>query len=352
MLHSEFKLNDRKFASSKALIEYASELATSNIKDDVSLGLFLEEWLNDEDFIQVSTSGSTGVPKIISLQKEQVLNSAKATVKYFNLFENTKALLCLSSEYIAGKMMLVRAMVAGWHLHTILPEKNPLKDVQNHYDFTAMVPYQVYHSLGDLHKVNKIIIGGGSIPANLEKQLQQINTLAYGTYGMTETISHIAMRQINGSERSLNFSALPNVTFSQNSKGCLKIHAPKISEEIVETNDVVELLSPTSFRFLGRIDNVINSGGIKIHPEEVETKLSLHIELPFFIASERDEALGQKLILVVESEMNLKLKDFSTAFEGLSSYEKPKKLYILPRFLYTDTEKIKRSEIMKIVENM
>jgi O-succinylbenzoic acid--CoA ligase len=350
-MHPGFKLNDRNFASSKELKKYACQLAASDNNEDASIGLFLQEWLNDEDFIQVSTSGSTGVPKIISLQKKHVLNSAKATVKYFNLFENTQALLCLSSEYIAGKMMLVRAMEAGWNLHTVHPGKNPLKDVQARYDFTAMVPYQIFHSLGDLHKVKKIIIGGGSIPANLERQLQQINTLAFGTYGMTETISHIAMRQINGGERSIHFSALPNVTFSQNFNGCLKIHAPMIAEEIVETNDVVALLSSTSFSFLGRIDNVINSGGIKIHPEEVETKLSLHIKIPFFIASEKDEALGEKVILVVESEMNLKLKNFSTAFEGLSSYEKPKELYILPQFIYTETDKIKRSAIMKLIEN-
>lgn len=350
-MHSKFKLNDRKFASSQALIEYASEMAIAENNEDASIGRFLMEWLNEEDSIQVSTSGSTGIPKIISIQKEQVLSSARATVKYFDLLESTKALLCLSAEYIAGKMMLVRALEAGWDLHTVHPGKNPLGDIQAHFDFTAMVPYQVFHSLENLHKVRKIIVGGGSIPANLEKQLQQIDTLAFGTYGMTETISHIAMRQINGSKKSIYFSALPDVKFSQNSDGCLKIHAPRISEKIVETNDVVELLSPTSFRFLGRIDNVINSGGIKIHPEEVEARLSLHIKEPFFIASEKDDAFGEKLILVVESQKNLKLDDFSTAFEGISSYERPKKLYILPYFLYTETDKIKRSAIMRIIKN-
>ena len=342
-------MNDRKFDSPEELKSYASELTINGNEEDTSIGQFILEWLDEKDFIEVKTSGSTGVPKIISLQKKHVLNSAKATVNYFNLFENTKALLCLPSQYIAGKMMLVRAMMAGWDLHTVHPGKSPLKNIETNFDFTAMVPYQVFHSLEDLHKVKKIIIGGGSIPAKLEKQLQNEETLAFATYGMTETISHIAVRQINGKENSNLFSALSKVKFSQTSNGCLKINAPEISEEVVITNDIVKLLSPTSFKFLGRIDNVINSGGVKIHPEELEKKLSLHIEIPFFISSEKDDAFGEQVILIVESTDTLQLKNFSKAFETLSSYERPKKLYIVSKFLYTETDKIRRSAVKKIL---
>lgn len=349
LLHPKFKLNGKAFISSSALKEHASELAKKEKKEDIAIGQFILEWLDNNDFIKVKTSGSTGVPKIVPLQKKHVFNSANATVDYFDLFENTKALLCLSSEYIAGKMMLVRGMIAGWDLHTVEPGKDPLKNVKSAFDFTAMVPYQVFHSLDDLHKVKKIIIGGGAIPEKLENQLQQKETLAFATYGMTETISHIAVRQVNGVESSNLFSALPQVNFSQTSNGCLKINAPEISSEVIETNDVVELLSPTSFRFLGRIDNVINSGGLKIHPEELEKKLSLHIKHPFFIASEKDETLGERVILVVEDNEPLHLKDFTKAFEGLSLYERPKKLYVVPQFLYTETEKIRRSAVMKML---
>ena len=349
-MDSNFRLNGENFLNSEELKNYASELTKTENEEAISIGQFISEWLDDNDFIEVKTSGSTGVPKVISLQKKHVVNSAKATINYFNLFENTKALLCLPSEYIAGKMMLARAMLAGWDLHTVDPGKNPLRNIDTDFDFTAMVPYQVFHSLEDLYKVKKIIIGGGSIPAKLEKQLQQIETLAYATYGMTETISHIAVRQINGKEKSNLFSGLPNVKFSQTSNGCLEINAPKISEEVVITNDVVELLSPTSFKFLGRMDNVINSGGIKIHPEEVEKKLSLQIEIPFFIASEENDTLGEQVILIIESKEALQLKDFSKAFEVLSSYEKPKKLYVVSQFLYTETDKVKRTAVLKILK--
>src|SRR5690606_22543294 len=143
------------------------------------------------------------------------------------------------------------------------------------------------------------------------------------------------------------FTALPKVIFSQNEENCLQIHAPEISKETVVTNDVVELLSKTSFKFLGRIDNVINTGGVKVHPEVVEEKLSLHINQPFFIASEKDEALGERIILIIEGEKQLQLEDFSEAFEMLSVYEKPKKIFSAAQFIYTETEKIKRAEVLK-----
>jgi O-succinylbenzoic acid--CoA ligase len=146
------------------------------------------------------------------------------------------------------------------------------------------------------------------------------------------------------------FSALPEVNFSQNESNCLQIYAPEISEEIVATNDVVELISPTSFKFLGRIDHVINTGGVKVHPEAVEEKLSLHITKPFFIASEKDDALGEKVILIIESEKQMQLKDFSEVFELLSGYEKPKKIYTSSQFVYTKTGKVKRMATIEIIK--
>lgn len=350
LLHPKFKLNGEAFPSAEALNERAKQLLEKGKDDEISIGKFILEWLDENDFIIVKTSGSTGIPKEIKLQKEHVFNSAIATVTYFDLGENTKALLCLPSEYIAGKMMLVRAMIAGWDLHTRAPEKNPLENIDANFHFTAMVPYQVFHSLGDLHKVKKLIIGGGGVPRKLEEELQKCETQVFATYGMTETISHIAVRPLNGKEKSMVFSALPKVNFSQNENGCLQIHAPEISEETVSTNDVVELISPTSFKFLGRIDNVINTGGVKVHPEIVEEKLSAQLNQPFFIASEKDEALGERIILIIESDKQLQLEDYSEAFETLSTYEKPKKIYSISHFIYTETGKVKRAEILKNIK--
>lgn len=347
MLHPDFKLNGKAFPSSEGLKNHALQLAESGKNDEAAIGKFIVEWLDSNEFIIVKTSGSTGKPKPIKLQKEHVRNSALATIAYFELNKGTKALLCLPSEYIAGKMMLVRAMTAGWDLYTTAPEKNPLKEFSDDFDFTAMVPYQVYHSLSELHKVNKLIIGGGAVSTELEDQLRQLNTSVFATYGMTETISHIAIRPLNGKKRASIFEALPRVKFSQNENSCLQIHAPTISAATVITNDVVELLSDTSFRLLGRIDNVINTGGVKVHPELVEEKLAAHLEQPFFIASEKDEVLGERVILVIESQTQLALNDFSHAFEVLSTYEKPKKVLTTPEFSYTETGKIRRAEVLK-----
>lgn len=335
----------------ETLKEYANILIEKANDDEVAIGTFILEWLDADVFICVKTSGSTGAPKEIQLRKKNVYNSAFATVTYFNLLEGTKALLCMPSEYIAGKMMLVRAMIAGWDLHTRAPKKNPLANCNENYDFTAMVPYQVFHSLSDLYKVKKLIVGGGAVPWKLEEQLQSLSTNIFATYGMTETISHIAVRPINGKEKSVVFSALPNVVFSQTENTCLQIHASEISEKTVETNDVVELISSTSFKFLGRIDNVINTGGVKVHPEAVEEKLSRHINQAFFVASEEDSALGERVILIVESKKKLQLDHYFEVFEALSTYQKPKKIYSTPQFVYTETGKVKRAETLKKIFN-
>ena len=350
LLHPKFRLNGETFPTAVVLRTRAQILAESGNNDERAIGIFILEWLDENDFITVKTSGSTGIPKNITLQKKQVFNSADATVTYFNLKENSRVLLCLSAEYIAGKMMLVRGMIAGWDLYTVSPDKNPLQNIKDTLDFTAMVPYQVFHSLVDLNKVKKLIIGGGAISSALEQQLQKQNVEVFATYGMTETISHIAIRPINGNSRSTIFSALPNVSFSQTENNCLEIHAFEISEETVITNDVVDLLSPTSFKFLGRIDNIINTGGIKVHPENIEAKLSLQIKIPFFIASEKHDALGESVILVLETSKLHYLEDFSKAFQEINSYEKPWKIYNLPKFIYTETGKIKRDATLGLID--
>lgn len=348
MIHPEFRINDQSFSSPDEVIRYASHLSKREGEEEI-VGKFISEWLSPKNFIEVQTSGSTGKPKLIQLPKNRVINSAKATNAFFGLGKGTKALLCLSAAYIAGKMMLVRAMIGGWNLCTVNPGQNPLENLTAEFDFTAMVPYQVMHSLKDLYKVKKIIIGGGVISPELERKLQSEPTIAYATYGMTETISHIAVRQVNGKEKSDFYTALPDVAFSQTPEGCLMISAPHITEDILETNDVVRLISSTEFEFLGRKDHVINSGGVKIFPEEIEKVIGWHIDKNFFIAAEKDAFLGEKVILVIENENPLPEKTLSEAFESLKPYLKPKEVYYLSNFSYTETGKIRRQETLNLL---
>ena len=347
-IHSKFQLNGLSFEGAEEILNFAEGLQEQGDDFEISMANFLEEWLNFETYIFVKTSGSTGSPKKIKLSKNQMIESAKATGTYFKVGEGTKALLCLSADYIAGKMMLVRAMVLGWDLHVVAPEKDALVQYDNPYDFVAVVPYQLHYSLKALEKIKKIIIGGGAISESLESALQLSEVEAFATYGMTETITHVAARRINGFAKSESFHALPDVKFSTDERGCLVISAPKISEEVVQTNDLVTLISPTSFIWIGRADFVINTGGVKIHPEEVERKLESLLKIPFIISSETDEILGEKVVLVVESKGDEK-PDYSQIFSFLLPYERPKKVYTLSQFPYTETGKIKRKQIQEVI---
>ena len=332
-------------------MEFATRLEAEGDDHEISAGRFIRMWLGDAPTIEVQTSGSTGTPKTILLEKEKMIYSAKATGTYFKVGEGTSALLCLSADYIAGMMMLVRAMVMGWDLHVVAPERDALVQYDNPYDFVAMVPYQVMHSMHALDKVKKLIIGGGPVSRELETMLQEVSTEAFATYGMTETISHIAVRRLNGAGRSREFTALPDVELSLDERECLVIDAPGVSDEKVITNDIVDLKSARSFVWLGRYDYVINSGGIKVHPEKVEEKLQDSIKFPFIIASAIDKEWGEQVILVVESVEDSELPDFTQYFSVLEKYERPKRIYTVSRFPYTKTGKIKRKDVLQMLKN-
>ncbi|GHC62599.1 AMP-binding protein [Ulvibacter litoralis] len=349
-LHPSFTLNGLQYDTVEDLLRIAEELQEEGEDFEVSIGQFIQKWLNNKDSIKVKTSGSTGKPKKIKILKKNMINSAKATGAYFDLGEKTSALLCLSAEYIGGKMMLVRAMTLGWNLHVVAPVKDALTQYDNDYDFVAMVPYQLYHSLDDLKKVKKMIVGGGAVSEELIEQIKDVPTEVFATYGMTETISHIAVKRLNGPNKSDRYTALPNVNFTTDGRECLAIYAPDIIDDIVITNDLVDLKSDTEFVWLGRYDNVINSGGVKIHPEKVEAKLNTFISLPFIIASEEDEQLGQRVILIIETDQKKTLPNYSEAFTFLENYERPKKIYTLSKFPYTKTEKIKRGDILEVLK--
>ena len=349
--HKNFKLSGASFSSEEELLAFSKNISSS-------VTSFLTDWFNEKDFVIVQTSGSTGKPKLIQLQKEFMKNSAFATGVFFDLKENTTALLCLSTDYIAGKMMLVRALTLGWQLDVVAPDSSPLKGVGKRYDFSAMVPLQLRNSLNELHKIKQLIVGGGVVSSDLIVAIQNISTKVFATYGMTETITHIAVKKLNNlslraESRSL-YETLPNVLISQDDRNCLIIEAPKVTSEIITTNDVVKLVSKTEFEWLGRYDNVINSGGIKLHPEKIEEKLSEIIEQRFFVSGVKDEVLGEKLILIIEDVTSSGVESFLLSKIKkevlLSKFEIPKEIYFLPQFIETETKKIQRKKTLDLIE--
>lgn len=340
-IHKKFQLNKTSFDNTKDLLEFA-ENSSSLIFS------FLSDFLSDSEFITVQTSGSTGKPKPIEIKKEFMINSALATGEFFDLKENTSALLCMNPSFIAGKMMLVRAMVLGWQLDVVSPRSNPLERLKKQYDFCAMVPMQVYYSFDDLDKIKKLLIGGGVIPKAFESKLQTIKTKVFASFGMTETITHIAVKRVNG-ESEKSYTVLSNVNISKDSRGCLVINAPKVSNNTIITNDLVKLISDTNFQWLGRFDNIINSGGIKLIPEQIEGKLAEIISDRFFVAGIKDAVLGEKLILIVEAKQNSKLKIQDLKLKTLSKYETPKEIYFVEKFVETDTKKIQRKKTLDLL---
>ena len=288
---------------------------------------FLSEWNNGSDRVLVHTSGSTGKPKPMMVEKKRMLNSARITCDFLGLKPGDSALLCMSLDYIAGKMVVVRSIERHLHLISVSPSGHPLKnidlkdvngkDVNGEITFAAMVPMQVYNTLQvpeereRLTHIRHLIIGGGAIDASLEKELQALpgNIAIWSTYGMTETLSHIALRRINGAEASEWYQPFDSVKISQTEEGCLVIDAPLVCSETLVTNDIVEIESyiynkveKLRFRIKGRKDNVICSGGIKIQIEEVEALLKPHLEKPFMLAKKKDEKFGEIAVLLTEDE--------------------------------------------------
>ena len=271
-----------------------------------------------------------------------MVNSALATGDHFGVAIGDKALHCLNANFIAGKMMLVRAMILGLEIDLVPPQGNVLAACDKTYDFAAMVPLQVEQAFEDLDKVKILLIGGAPSSVQLKEKLKQRNTQCFETYGMTETVTHIASRKINGN--SPLFSPLPGVKLSTDERGCMVIDVPYLTEEKIVTNDLVALDKDQRFLLKGRIDNVINSGGIKVIPEEVEAKIAPYITQPFFIGAIADKTLGQKVILVLEGETSAELLSKLSTIEGLSKYELPKEIYSLALFKRTPNGKVMRQQ--------
>lgn len=302
---------------------------------------FIQHWFDESEYIQAQTSGSTGTPKPILLPKSAMKLSAQLTGEFFNLQQNESALLCLPVNFIAGKMMVVRAIELGLKLHCVEPKSQINLEDFPMLDFVPMTPMQVQNSLESLSKIKTLLIGGAPLSDSLRNELLKQDTKSYESYGMTETITHIGLKTI--SEEF--FTVLNQINIRKDERDCLVIKTPYFEEEII-TNDVVEIISKNQFKWLGRIDNVINSGGIKLFPEQIENKLKPHIQKEFVISSIPDETFGQKLILIVESSAEIQI-DFHTT--DLNKYEIPKEIFYLPEFPRTESGKLKRAEILKAI---
>lgn len=323
--------------------------------------LFISDWLGEKTDFLLHTSGSTGIPKDVVISRAQMTASAEMTAKALELKEGYHALLCLSPAYIAGKMMLVRCFVTGMKIIAVTPSGNPLVNigVDQKIDFAALVPLQVHNILHSfqatlLDRITTVIIGGGSLDDESCEMLQPFAARVYATYGMTETVSHIALRPLNGTNKSDEFTVLPGIQIEQDDRGCLTIDWNILPSTVV-TNDIVELAGKKTFRWLGRWDNVINTGGLKVIPETLESVIgkifrTLKIDHHFFITSATDKKLGNKIQLIIEGDVpTVMLENLKSSLDhSLKKHEVPREIIHIKRFKFTDTGKINRKSTLNL----
>lgn len=332
----------------------------------LSLEEFLSEWRSESPYVEVKTSGSTGEPKRMMVEKRRMMNSARITCDFLGLKPGDKALLCMSLDYIAGKMMVVRAMVREMELISVEPSGHPMGEILNKkykiknkkyskqigLNFAAMVPMQVYNSLQVpeekemLMRIEHLIIGGGAIDDGMAEQLREFPNAVWSTYGMTETLSHIALRRLSGKDASEWYEPFASVKVSLNEEECLVIDAPEVCEETLVTNDIAEIdASGTRFRILGRKDNVICSGGIKIQAEEVERMLKPCLDAPHMISKRPDPKFGEIVVLLTEGDVSEARKICENI---LPKFQQPKDYVRVDCIPLTETGKPARKEAERL----
>jgi O-succinylbenzoic acid--CoA ligase len=352
MSHPGFSLSmEKKTFDAKGLLGFSKATRLTAYSRQVIA--FCQSWLKGQEVFTFHTSGSTGPPQPIHIHRKHMEISALLTSEALHLSAGIKALVCLDIRFIAGAMMLVRGMVNQWQLTLIPPSSTPLTNLNASFDFLSFVPLQLINTLagGQRHLAGRarvILLGGGMVPAGLAQGVLNLPSAVFHSYGMTETVSHVALRRLNGPKPDAYFHALPGVAFSQDSRGCLLIQTPT-APQLVHTNDVAKLVNETTFEFLGRIDNVVNTGGIKVQAEKIEDWLTGFLpERRFFIAGIPDEHLGEKLTLFVEGEEKLSesaLKEYLLT-QGANPYELPREFVYVPSFTLTTTGKIDRKNTL------
>lgn len=317
---------------------------------------FINDWNNDSKTVKIQTSGSTGIPKIFEVEKSKMLSSARMTCDFLGLEPGDVALLCLPIEYISGKMMVVRSILTKLKLKITEPSITPLKNLDEEIDFCAMTPLQVENSLDKIHLIKNLIIGGAAVSETLKIKIIQTLRLSnskgriFETYGMSETLSHIALKQIFPNQEEW-FTAFDEVDISLDDRGCLEISAPRLNAEILQTNDLVEINDKQQFRFLGRIDNVINSGGAKIFPEELEKLVKKEIPNELVFLGIEDEKLGQKLVLIIEGAESDSVNYQLSIINYQLKLHKPKDIIFVRQIPRTPNGKVNRIALKKLIEN-
>ena len=340
-------------------IDFSQDLNLKSLFPQTEFGekviSFLNEWYSESKTVSVQTSGSTGTPKIFEIEKERMLHSAKMTCDILHLKKGDSALLCLPIEYISGKMMVVRAIERNLDLEVKIPSSQPLLNLKAETDFCAMSPLQVENSLDQIHLIKNIIIGGAAVSETLKSKIKDslrrkaTQNSIYETYGMSETLSHIALKQIYPVAEDY-FKVLENVEISLDERKCLQIFAPQLNPEILKTNDLVELRNEKEFRFLGRIDNVINSAGLKIYPEELENLLKTVIPNEVVFLGVKDELLGEKLVLIIEGDNSVILQKQLSELIFPSKNHQPKEIIFIEQFPRFPNGKLNRKELLHLIK--
>ena len=344
------RVSDRCFDTSSLpeLLELKNQTPEGICRD---LYTFLYAWFSEGETMQVQTSGSTGVPKIMEVSKRAMMNSACRTCRFLGLQEGDSLLLSMNLKYIGAQMMVVRALVGGLRLLLQEPCAHPLAAVQERIDFLSMVPMQLASSLqreaerNILQAAKVVIVGGGAVDSLLEEQLQALPCRVYSTYGMTETLSHIAMRPLNGPEHSDRYYPLPGVTLSLSARDTLVIEVPDVCTGKLETNDCVTLYPDGSFVVRGRVDNVINSGGVKIQIEEDERLLQGFLSFPFVITAVPDSFYGEKVVLLAERPKSSEKETnwlLAVCKDALPRYHAPRDIVFVLSLPRTENGKIDR----------
>lgn len=326
-------------------IQYRND--TSHLADLFS---FLEEWFNEEEVVAVRTSGSTGIAKVMMVEKERMIQSACLTCSFLALHFPHTTLLCMPLQFIGAKMLVVRALVASLDLYCVPSSAHPLQDFAFSPSFVPMTPQQAWGCLETpeevelLRGIRHILLGGMAVTADLQARLADFPHAIWSSYGMTETLSHIALRKVNGADASDWFTPFDGVTLSLSDKSALIIHAPAI--DILTTNDMAEILPDGRFRILGRIDNIINSGGVKIQIETVEEKLHAYISSPFQITALPHTILGEQLVLLLD----MPCQDWETKCDHLPKFWKPKRMFVVPALPLTDSGKPDRHKARELAK--
>jgi O-succinylbenzoic acid--CoA ligase len=345
---------DGAFLEGASILRWADTCVerAANAPWAIALRDTLRELCSGDGSMVVHTSGTTGPSRHFRAPTHDLLASARLTERTFGLKAGDRVLMCLPCTFIAGKMMLVRAFVTGLDLRIVEPTGNALDGIRakERFSFAAMVPFQLHTAWSsdpralDRH-FERVLLGGGPVSDALLDELQELRARVQLSYGSTETLTHVAVRDLNGPQRAAHFTALDDITFTLDARECLVVRTPHLSVKEHVTNDLVELIDATRFRWLGRADHVILSGGLKIHPERLEARTAAILPHPHFFTATPNERLGQAVMLIVESDRPTAevVAEVSSLLKNvLDEHELPRRIQVVKHIPRTPSGKIIR----------